>query len=55
MKEGVVCQWEVKFDMTDRAKTRGQMKNEAAPTPPTGDVTHSTDIASLMEFLQVQK
>ena len=31
MKEGV-CQWKAKFDMTDRAKTRGQAKNEAAPT-----------------------
>ena len=52
MKEGVVCQRKAKFDMTDRAKTRGQAKNEAAPTPPTG---HSTDIASIMEFLHGQE
>ena len=50
--KGVVCQWKAKFDMTDRVKTRGQAKNEAAPTPPTGDVTHSTDSAALWRRLQ---
>ena len=49
MKEGVVCQRKAKFNMTDRAKTRGQAKNETAPT---GD---ATDIASLMEFLHGQE